>query len=110
MYYNRSEMKRNKWNANNQVTKIEKKNGDLCPGLAALEKQDSHLTQVEVDKVAGLVGHVGTEVPTNDAVPGGVVLFVELLLDVGGDVLLNVVLLEGLSGAVDCVLEQSRHL
>jgi len=51
------------------------------------------------------VGHVGSEVPTNDAVPGGVVLFVELLLDVGGDVLLNVVLLEGLSGAVDCVLE-----
>ena len=37
-------------------------------------------------------------------VPGGVVLLVELLLDVGCDVLLDVVLLECLCGAVDGVL------
>jgi hypothetical protein len=36
--------------------------------------------------------------------PGGVVLFVELLLDKGGDVLFNVELLEGLSANVDSVL------
>ena len=36
--------------------------------------------------------------------PGGVVLLVELLLDEGGDVLLDVELLEGLGGDVDSVL------
>jgi hypothetical protein len=36
--------------------------------------------------------------------PSGVVLFVELLLDEGGDVLLDVVLFEGLGGAIDGVL------
>ena len=50
------------------------------------------------------MGDVGTEVSTHDAMPGWVVLFVKLLLDVGGDVLLDVVLLEGLGGAVDSVL------
>ena len=50
------------------------------------------------------MGDVGTEVSTDDAVPGWVVLFVKLLLDVGGDVLLDVVLLEGLGGAVHSVL------
>jgi len=54
--------------------------------------------------VLGLVGDVGAEVAAHDAVPGGVVLLVELLLDEGGDVLLDVVLLEGLGGAVDSVL------
>ena len=52
----------------------------------------------------GLVRHVRAEVAADDAVPGRVVLFVELLLDVGGDVLLDVELLEGLGGAVDGVL------
>ena len=52
----------------------------------------------------GLVGDVGTEVTAYDAVPGGVVLLVELLLDEGGDVLFDVELLEGLSANVDSVL------
>ena len=47
---------------------------------------------------------VRSEVSAHDAVPGGVVLLVELLLDVGGDVLLDVILLEGLGGAVHRVL------
>jgi len=54
--------------------------------------------------VLGLVGDVGAEVAAHDAVPGGVVLLVELLLDEGGDVLLDVVLLQGLGGAVHGVL------
>ena len=52
----------------------------------------------------GLMGHVGAEVAAHDDVPGGVVLFVEFLLDEGGDVLLDVVLFEGLGSAVDGVL------
>ncbi len=45
----------------------------------------------------GLVGNVGAEVAADDRVPSGVVLLVELLLDEGGDVLLDVVLLESLT-------------
>merc|ERR1719224_136744 len=72
--------------------------------LARLEQEDGHLAEVEVDEVFGFVGDVRAEVAANDAVPGGVVLFVELLLDEGGNVLLDVVLLESLGGAVDSVL------
>ena len=50
------------------------------------------------------MGDVGTEVSTNDAMPGRVVLFVELLLDVGGNILLDIVLLERLGRAVHGVL------
>ena len=56
------------------------------------------MTEVEVDEVLGLVGDVRAEVAADDAVPGGVVLLVELLLDVGGDVFLDVELLHGLGG------------
>ena len=52
----------------------------------------------------GLVGHIGAEVTAHNAVPCGVVLLVELLLDECGDVLLNVELLEGLGRDVDSVL------
>ena len=52
----------------------------------------------------GLVGHIGAEVTAHNAMPGGVVLLVEFLLDEGGDVLLDVVALEGLGRDVDGVL------
>lgn len=52
----------------------------------------------------GLVCDVGSEVASDDAVPGGVVLLVELFLDEGGDILFDVVLFKGLGGAVDSVL------
>ena len=71
---------------------------------AGLEEEDSDLTKVEVDEVLGLVSDVGAEVAAHDAVPGGVVLLVELLLDEGGDVLLDVEALEGLRGDVDGIL------
>ena len=56
------------------------------------------MTEVEVDEVLGFVGDVGAEVTADDAVPSGVVLLVELLLDVGGDVLFDVELFHGLGG------------
>ena len=71
---------------------------------ARLEEKDGDLTQVEVDEVLSLVRHVGSEVTAYDAMPGGVVLFVEFLLDECGNVLLNVVALKGLGRDVDSVL------
>ena len=48
--------------------------------------------------------NVGAEIATHDAMPSGVVFLVELLLDVAGDVLLDVVLLQGLRRAVNGIL------
>ena len=62
------------------------------------------MTEVEIDEVLGLMSNVGPEVASHDAVPGGVVLLVEFLLDEGGDVLLDVELFEGLGADVDSVL------
>merc|ERR1711976_115771 len=73
-------------------------------GLTRLEEEDSDLAKVKVDEMFRLVGDVAAEVTADDAVPCGVVFLVELLLDVGGDVLLDVVFLESLGGAVDGVL------
>ncbi len=73
-------------------------------GLTRLEEEDGDLAEVKVDEVLGFVGDVGAEVAADDAVPGRVVFLVELLLDVGSDVLLDVEFLEGLGGAVNCVL------
>jgi len=62
------------------------------------------LAQIEVDEVAGLVGHVRPKVAPHDAVPGRVVLLVKLLFDVSRNVFLDVVFFEGLGGAVHRVL------
>ena len=71
---------------------------------ARLEEQHCHLPHVEVDEMLGLMGDIRAEVAAHNAVPGGIVLLVELLLDVGGDILLDVELLEGDVGAIDSVL------
>ena len=78
--------------------------------LAALEEKNGDLAKVEVDKMAGLVCDVGAEVSADNAVPRRVVLLVELLLDVGGDILLDVVFFEGQSGAIDSILEHKHKL
>ena len=64
--------------------------------LSALEEKNGNLAKIEVDEVFGLVGNVRSEVPSDNAMPCGVVLLVEFLLDVCGNVLLDVVFLEGL--------------
>ena len=66
------------------------------PSTATSLRRITHLPEVEIDEVLRLVGHVRAEVAPHNAVPGRVVLLVELLLDVRRDVLLDVVLLESL--------------
>lgn len=62
------------------------------------------MSHVEVDEVFGFVGDIGAEVAADDAVPGGVVLLVELLLDVSSDIFFDVELFQSYVGAVDGVL------
>lgn len=71
---------------------------------ARLEEQNSHLAQVEVNEMLCLVGDVAAKVPPDNAVPGGVILLIKLLLDVSCNVLLYVILLHGLGGTVHGVL------
>jgi hypothetical protein len=47
---------------------------------------------------------ITAEIPTDNAVPRGVVLFVKLLLDIGSNVFLNVELFHSLSSAVHGIL------
>ena len=48
--------------------------------LTRSEEQNGSLIQVEVDEVLGLVGHVATEVVSDDAVPHWVVLLLNSFL------------------------------
>ena len=72
--------------------------------LPRFEEKDRHLAEVKVDEVLGLVCDVGSEVAAHDAVPRGVVFLVKLFLDVGRNVLFNVILLHGLCRTIDGVL------
>jgi len=69
------------------------------------------LAEVEVDEVLRLVCYVRAEIAADNAVPGWDVLLVELLLNVSSNILLNVVLLERLSGDIDGILlHLLRHI
>jgi len=67
------------------------------------------LSEVEVDEMLRLMGDVGSEVSAHDAMPSGIVLLVKLLLDVAGDVFLDVVLLQRLSGTINGVHRDMRR-
>uniref|UniRef100_A0A672UCR5 Uncharacterized protein n=1 Tax=Strigops habroptila TaxID=2489341 RepID=A0A672UCR5_STRHB len=76
-------------------------------GLTRLEQKNSHLAEVEVDEVLGLVSHVAAEVPPHDAVPGGIVFLVKFLQKgelESHNVLLDVVLLQCLCSTLHRVL------
>lgn len=76
-----------------------------CSGLSSsrLEQKNGNLSQVEVDEMFGLVCHIGSKVSSNNAMPGRTVFLVKFFLDVGGNVLFNVVLFEGLHGRADSI-------
>ena len=79
--------------------------------LTGFEQENGHLAQVEVDEVFGFTCHITTEVPPQDAVPGGVVLLVEILLDMGRNVLLYIISLQCLSSTLHRVLlHLLRHI
>lgn len=79
--------------------------------LTRFEQENGHLAQVEVDEVFGFMCHITTEVPPHDAVPGGVVLLVKLLLDMGRNVLLYIILFQCLSSTLHRVLlHLLRHI
>jgi len=62
------------------------------------------LSQVEIDEVLRLVRHVAAEIAADDAMPCRIVLLVELLLDVRGNVLFDVEFLERLRSTIHSVL------
>jgi hypothetical protein len=55
--------------------------------LAALKQQNGNLAQVEVDEMSSFVSHIRAKISADNAMPGWIVLFVKLFLDVGSDVL-----------------------
>lgn len=54
----------------------------MCDSLLSLEKQDGAVTEVKIYEVFGLVGNEGTEVATDDAVPGRALAFIKLWKEV----------------------------
>jgi len=62
------------------------------------------LAEVEVDEVLRLMGDVASEVSSHDAMPGGIILLVKLLLDVCSNILLYVELFYGLGGTINRIL------
>ena len=72
--------------------------------LTRFEQENGHSVQVEVDEVFGFMCHITTKVPPQGAVPGGDVLLVKLLLDMGHNVLLCIIFLQCPSSTLHRVL------
>ena len=68
------------------------------------EQQDGHLSHIEIDEVLGLMGDIGSEITSDHTVPSWVVFLIELLLDVGGNVFLDIELFESNVGAINGIL------
>uniref|UniRef100_A0A8C4L1V2 Uncharacterized protein n=1 Tax=Equus asinus TaxID=9793 RepID=A0A8C4L1V2_EQUAS len=62
--------------------------------LTRFEQKNGHLSQVEMFAFMCLIS---TKIPPHDSVPGGVVLIVRLLLNMGQNVLLYAIFLKHLS-------------
>jgi len=62
------------------------------------------LSYVKVEEVIFFVSDIGAEVAANDAVPGRVILLIELLLDVVSDIFFDVEIFEGKVSTIDGVL------
>merc|ERR1719231_536309 len=71
---------------------------------SSLAEENGNLPQIEVNEVLGLVCHIRAKVSSHNCVPCWIVLFVELLLDEGSNIFLDIVLLQGLSSAVNGIL------
>ena len=66
----------------------------MSRGLTRFEEQKCRLANVKVNKALGFMRDVASKILAHDAVPSRVVRLVELLLDVGCNVLLDVELLK----------------
>ena len=55
--------------------------------LTRFKEEDRNLSKIEINEMLRLVRHIGSKIAADDAMPGGVVLLVEFLLDVGRDIL-----------------------
>ena len=79
--------------------------------LACLEGKYSKFVNVEVHEVLRLMGHVGSEVSPNDAMPKRCVTSVQLLLDEVADVFLGVESVHGsLRQLYHFILENIVHV
>jgi len=79
----------------------------ICPSVsrsARFEQQNGNLAEIKVNEMLRLVCDIAAKVASNNTMPCGIVLLVKLLLDVCSYVFFNVVLLQGLRGAVNSIL------
>lgn len=55
--------------------------------LARFKQEHSYLSKIKVDEMLCFMGNIGSKVTTHNYMPSRIVLFIELLLDIGRDVL-----------------------
>ena len=59
--------------------------------LSGFEKQNGNLSEVKINEMLGLVGHIGSKVSAHDTMPSRVIFLVKFFFDVGRDIFLDVV-------------------